>query len=204
MIIEKHKAIFIHIPKTAGIALRIYFDKPTMDLVPDENGILQHDTIKEIKEKFPLHKEYKKFSIVRNPYDRMVSWYFYLKQSAINVGFDPEVVFPFNFIKWVEDPFKVSFTRWKLDTSDENKKSIPYFQPQHMWLDDTVTILKYENLNKELSKFFKEEINLPQHNKSNLKKEYFLNYYNKHALGIVYERYKEDFEKFNYKRIEKI
>ena len=47
------KFLFIHIPKTAGIALRTYFDKPTMDLVPDENGILQHDTIKEIKEELP-------------------------------------------------------------------------------------------------------------------------------------------------------
>ena len=28
--------------------------------------------------------------------------------------------------------------------------------------------------------------------------------YNKRSLDIVYERYREDFEKFNYKRIEKI
>ena len=204
MIIEEYKTIYIHIPKNAGMALRVYFDKPTRDLIPDENGILQHDTIKEIKEKFPSHKEYKKFSVVRNPYDRMVSWYFYLKESAINGGYDVDVVFPFNFIRWVEDPFKVDFTRWKLDTSDENKKGIPYFQPQHAWLDDTVDILRYENLDEDLSKFFRKKINLPLKNKSNLKKGHFLNYYNKHALGIVYERYKEDFERFNYNRIEKI
>ena len=73
---------------------------------------------------------------------------------------------------------------------------------QHEWVDDTVTILKYENLNEEINEFFGEEIDLPVINKST--RMNYLNYYNKHSLDIVYERYKEDFERFNYKRITKI
>ena len=184
MIIEKHKAIFIHIPKTAGSALSVYFN----DKGNDKYGLSKHDNIDTIKVKFPKHKEYRKFTIVRNPYDKAVSCYFY----SLETDLDLNGAIPLNFIKWIENPLNADFTNRKL------------LDPQYTFIDETVTILKYENLNKELSKFFKEEINLPQHNKSNLKKEYFLNYYNKHALGIVYERYKEDFEKFNYNKIEKI
>ena len=202
MISKEYKTIFIHIPKTAGTSISRFFQEKQISICIQPE---LHASIHDIKSDFPqAYKNYRKFTVVRNPYDRMVSWYFFLKESAVLAGFDLETVFPFNFIKWIEDPFKVNFTRWKLDTSDENKKGIPFLQPQHMWLDDTVNILRYENLNKDLNKFFEKKINLPLKNKSNLKKEHFLNYYNKHALDIVYERYKEDFEKFNYKRIEKI
>jgi len=190
MISKEYKTIFIHIPKTAGTSISRFFQEKQISICIQPE---LHASIHDIKSDFPqAYKNYRKFTVVRNPYDRMVSWYFFLKESAVLAGFDLETVFPFNFIKWIENPLNADFTNRKL------------LDPQYTFIDETVTILKYENLNKELSKFFKEEINLPLHNKSNFKKEYFLNYYNKYALGIVYERYKEDLEKFNYNKIEKI
>ena len=72
-------------------------------------------------------------------------------------------------------------------------------KPQHEWIDETVTILKYENLNKELNKFFEKKINLPTINKT--EHEHYLEYYNEESLNIVYNRFKKDFEKFNYNKL---
>ena len=208
MIIEDHKVIFIHIPKNAGTAVEKYFGVHNLDTLYSNNErALKHNTIYEIKSKFSKkYKSYKKFAIVRNPYERMVSWYFHLKEEAEReVEFfntTLEKAFPFGFIKWLEDPFKTQFTRWKLPNNKFVQTDKLLRNPQYTWIDETVTVLKYENLNEEINEFFGEEIDLPIINKSTHMS--YLNYYNKHAFDIVYERYKEDFEKFNYERIEQI
>jgi|19_taG_2_1085344.scaffolds.fasta_scaffold84586_2 hypothetical protein len=208
MIVDERKIIFVHIPKNAGTSIRRYFG----------NLSTYHETIYDFKDTFPdKYNSYRKFAVVRNPYDRMVSWYFYLQRQAkewIRL-IDPEngmnlaesldkekfnEIFTDSFIKWVVNPFKYSDTKRQLPESANFDLRLT--KMQHEWVDDTVTILKYENLNEEINEFFEEEINLPVINKSTHMK--YLNYYNKHSLDIVYERYKEDFEKFNYKRIEKL
>ena len=66
MIIEEHKSIFIHIPKNAGNSIVKCFSWPAISYFHP-----QHDTIYDIKKKFPkLYEKWKKFAIVRNPYDR--------------------------------------------------------------------------------------------------------------------------------------
>ena len=80
MIIDKYKAIFIHIPKNAGSSIEEFFSKQWVSLRVQPN---KHDTAYQIKCRFPeLYNSYSKFAIVRNPYERMVSWYFYLKRNA--------------------------------------------------------------------------------------------------------------------------
>ena len=205
MIITEYKTIFIHIPKNAGTAVEKYFGIHNLDtLYPNDERALNHDTIYEIKSKFPnKYKSYKKFAIVRNPYERMVSWYFHLKEEAEReVEFfntTLEKAFPFGFIKWLEDPFKTQFTKWKLPNNKFVQVDKLLKDTQCAWVDKTVTILKYENLKKELNEFFGEKIDLPITNKTTHK--HYLNYYNKNTLDIVYERYKEDFDKFDYKKL---
>ena len=170
MIIEKYKTIFIHIPKNAGTAIKDFFNKDW------DNGlrvprvkIHKHDTIYQIKLKTPeLYNSFKKFAVVRNPYDRTLSWYIYIKGKNTK------------FKKWLKNPTH------KLE-------------PQRTWVDDTVEILKFENLNEELNNFFGEKIDLPLVNRSD--HDNYLKYYNQESLDVVYNRYKEDFEKFNYKKI---
>ena len=179
MIIDQYKAIFVHIPKNAGTSIEKYFGNGSVRIQPNK-----HADINEIKTKFKnSYNNYKKFTIIRNPYDKMVSWYFYLKR---NLGENYNVI---EFNKWIKDPSKF----WHADDP------ISYLKHQHEWIDDTVKIIKFENLNKELSIFFNEKIILPITNKSN--RDDYLSYYNKKSLDIVYKKYKEDFKKYNYKKL---
>ena len=69
---HKRKVIFIHIPKTAGIYIRNILD------LPKPKGNLKKDHVKpsypEIKSNW---ENYLTFTFVRNPYDRLVSSYFF-------------------------------------------------------------------------------------------------------------------------------
>ena len=89
MISNKHKCIFIHIPKCGGASVEDVLFKPikertTKDLwmFPSkyQTGGLQHlmasHIIEEVGE--DIFKEYFKFSFVRNPWDKMVSQFNFL------------------------------------------------------------------------------------------------------------------------------
>ena len=179
MIIEEYKAIFIHIPKNAGSSIETYFANESFRIQPNK-----HDTINEIKKRFKnSYDNYSKFTIIRNPYDKMVSWYFYLKR---NVGENHNVI---EFNDWIKDPSKF----WHANDP------ISYLKPQCKWIDNTVEIIRFENLNEELNNFFGEDIDLPITNKSN--HNHYSTYYNKNSIDIIYDRYKEDFKRYNYKKI---
>ena len=112
----------------------------------------------------------------------MVSWYFYLKKKLRDYN-----IIEFN--EWIKDPTKF----WHIDDP------ISFLNSQCSWIDDTVEVIKFENLNEELNKFFGFEIDLPVTNKSYHND--YLEYYNEESLSIIYKRYKDDFKKFNYKKI---
>ena len=74
-----------------------------------------------------------------------------------------------------------------------------FLNPQYTWIDDTVKIIKYENLNKELSELFGKEIDLPVVNKSN--HGHYLDYYDERAFTTVNKKYIKDFKRYDYKMI---
>ena len=179
MIIGEHKTIFVHIPKNAGTAIETLFGNSSFRIQPNK-----HASIHDIKKIFPaVYSLYRKFTIIRNPYDKMVSWYFYLKR---NLGEQHNVI---EFNKWIQDPSKF----WHANDP------ISYLKPQCKWIDNTVEIIRFENLNEELNNFFGEDIDLPITNKSN--HNHYSTYYNKNSIDIIYDRYKEDFKRYNYKKI---
>ena len=81
MIIDKEKLIFVHIPKNAGSAIKsLFFEKDELETP------FKHKTINEIKKENPKeYNSYRKFAIVRNPYDRMISWYAYQKRYRLDM-----------------------------------------------------------------------------------------------------------------------
>ncbi|BAO76186.1 sulfotransferase family 2 domain-containing protein [Winogradskyella sp. PG-2] len=144
-----------------------------------------------------------KFTIVRNPYDRVVSAYKMFKGKQWSNVFN-------NFSEFVE------FIQW----CDVDNHNIPKFIPTNTYvklvdniihhcssfhnpkyrINDMDYIGKLENLNESLNYiapyFDVEEINLPQLNAT--KKDTYRTYYTDRTRSIIEEKYKADIERFDY------
>jgi len=80
MILHDKKIIFIHIPRTGGTSVEEYFQfKHQHGWKPDT---AQHLTLKEYSDHYDV-EDYFKFTIVRNPWDRLVSWYLWSHAEVI-------------------------------------------------------------------------------------------------------------------------
>lgn len=76
LISDSKKMIFIHIQKTGGSSLRYTLK----DMIPDleENrGVKYHAPLSDILKSYPRLRcgEYYTIAFIRNPWDRLVSWY---------------------------------------------------------------------------------------------------------------------------------
>lgn len=196
MIVDEHKVIFIHIPKNAGSTVKNL-------LVGDNLFNKLKRPWRHRRHKDVNNKDYRKFAIVRNPYERMVSMYAYL--NGFLTGNDL-----LNTYQWdnksesykIAETMKLNVDGFKEFVKDPTGEGwgdawrLRLLNKQCYWVDKTVTILKYENLEDELSEFFGEKIDLQIINKTI--HDDFSVYYDEESLDIVYNRYKEDFKRFNY------
>ncbi|ODA68665.1 Sulfotransferase family protein [Methyloligella halotolerans] len=88
MISHKHHCVFIHIPKTAGRTIKSLFGLP--ELGRYYKGELEwiedpfdHQSITKYTDR-DWFDDYYKFSVIRNPWDRAVSAFFYLDKGGSN------------------------------------------------------------------------------------------------------------------------
>ena len=82
----RYKAIFVHIPKTAGTSIYDLLEipmQPNALYSPAKHlPSLQHLTPTQLRQRIPkLMSNYYKFTVVRNPYDRAVSDFRFLKSK---------------------------------------------------------------------------------------------------------------------------
>jgi hypothetical protein len=204
IISHKHKFIFAAIPKTATHAIR-FAVRPFLDdedqeqvglfikkeLPYREIAKLPHGHIK-CKEIKPLLGEeiwsdYFKFAVVRNPYDRFVSYCAFMNKDNPDFVRNPQ---PYMYQALL------------------NKKIHRHilFIPQTEFIYDSDSVLminhvaRYETLQTSydkiceeigLGKSLLETINTSEHRP-------FREYYNKELKGMVYNFYKNDFLNFGY------
>jgi hypothetical protein len=202
MILDEQKMIFVHIPKNAGTSIESIFLTPEYREKYPVSKIERHATIHEVKEVFPdKYDSYIKFAVIRNPYDRMVSWYHYVKQIVSEYNhrniLHPEkmVTWNYSFLAFLNKPIeltKIATEGVGLSTSYER-----LFKPQNEFLDESVRIIKYEFLEETFAKLFK--VNLPIKNKT--ARKHYKSYYDNDCEKLVYKNYKEDFNKYKFKRI---
>ena len=191
MILESKKILFIHIPKCAGVSIEKFFGWNA-----DRHRTLQ-SYADEYSEDF-LESCFK-FTIVRNPWDRMVSWYFYHK----NWWYDIKTKEAFQ--SWVKDgmpdhwaiPGKtIDGTNW----NNYDALSIMDFLNNDKNIDLNY-IGKVETLDKDMEYICKktntEYKPLPKRNSS--KRGHYTEYYDEETKNIVKERFKKDFLFFPYK-----
>jgi hypothetical protein len=132
MVSHKHKVIFVHIPKAAGSSVEDLFLRDLNLNFQNAHSLLignsfnknlgprqfAHLTAKEYTDLSFISKklfdEYFKFSIVRNPYDRLYSTYKYLRFDQL-ISFD-------------------SFVTTKLNGVFKNKRESYFYKPQYEYL----------------------------------------------------------------------
>ena len=188
---EKYNILFIHIPKNAGTSLI-----NGLGLSPHGHYSWRNHP----RFNFGYHK----FAIVRNPWDRVVSAYEFAKMNeSYWHSKDNQTKHP-DYDLCHSLTFK-ECVKLLLDNPDKFKHQ--GWGSQHFYIMDgnkimVDSILKIENLDKELEKMFIElnidEIpNLPKFNTSNRKLNY-KKYYDKETKQMIAEKYKEDINFFNY------
>jgi hypothetical protein len=192
------KIIFIHIPKTAGSSIEHLLrdeGKYELDFIGVRNGRSTHHymgielklTLKE------LYPSYYKFSFVRNPYDRLISEYFWCRIK--NVGHKFNKTFD-EFLDYVEDVIKNK----KFFIHIENDHFIPQYS--FLFFNNKLlvnNIFKYEDIETIvplIRKRLKIKTELQHLNKSK-KNEITLTQEQKDR---IYNLYQIDFQTFNYEK----
>ncbi|WP_072234397.1 sulfotransferase family protein [Campylobacter coli] len=191
---DKYKCIFIHVPKVAGSSIERVIYQTDKWLV---GHVKASDYTKFDKDKFD---SYFSFGFVRNPYDRVVSAYHYLKNDSP----DP------CDIKWDRLHINnLTFEEFILSLQDEEFKeeilSKNHFSFQYKYLcDKNMNILvnfigKFEKLDNDFKKILnilRRKDSLVHINKS--KHLNYRDYYNSQTYKIIREIYRDDFEIFDY------
>lgn len=186
--INNKKIIYIHINKTGGTSIS--------KAIGMRRKI--HRSAKKIK-KIILPNEWKKsliFTVVRNPYDRAYSQYFFEKKYG---EFDSQI----KFDEWVKKNFKNKNSRKKLFRN-------PYmYKTQTAWVsvDNKLVLneyLKFENLKNDLDRFKKkwslDDISqLTHENKTNKPNIKYDSLFTNESLTIFNKFFEDDFKNFNYK-----
>lgn len=202
MIHDDKKFIFVHIPKTGGSSIESFFGYDLFDKQQFSNewvdpvralgldrkaGLyLQHLTMDEIDARYPgKSQDYFTFSFVRNPWDRAVSDYLYIKRYTRIRTFKQYLVHSYHHNK------TESFQRHVLD--------------QHSFVYNhdkcTVDFLgRFETLQQDFDKVCMRldipNTALPVVNKND--RDHYTEYYDDETRDIVSQRYARDIELFNY------
>jgi hypothetical protein len=186
--------IFIHIPKVGGtsIAHRLFGKRAGHDSASKVKAILGEETFNNMYS----------FSIVRNPYDRVVSAYHYAIQGGgSHGGIRSQPVYRTNLFA----TFSMFVQNWLILQDPEELDII--FRPQHYFIcdkNDKVLvdwIGKIEDLDEiehHLSSELKKEIKISRRNTT--RRKHYSKYYDAELQQMVYEYYRLDFELFGYSK----
>lgn len=192
---KDHGYIFVHNPKAAGRSIRaaLDYDKPLQCPV-------SHVPLYAIDD----YKQYFSFGFVRNPWDRLVSYYFYLcqKDDAIdNANYNRDQVESIGFNKWLINSRMLLFGDDHPDVNINKMKSAQA-RSQMWWLKGCNFIGKYEHLEEDLNEAaywggFKIKNPLPALNLT-IHKNY-TEYYDQCSIDFVKKYFEEEIDRFGYR-----
>lgn len=191
--------LFIHIPKTGGTSIEQYlsykykislnqsslfsYGYHPPDIVP-----LQHYTYNNIvtNSNIVLIDGYETFTIVRNPYHRIVSDLFYL--GLAHTEFTKEDIYETIKEYYIIDaPHNHSKPQWEF-----------IYDVSNNCLYDHIYVLKIENLNEEIKALGYKDFDI-HINRGPI--ENHMSYLNKESILLINEVYSKDFELFGYEML---
>lgn len=209
---RRYKLVFVHIPKSAGSTVEKVVRRRTRTrweltgkynrLVKEQpevasklkrqnparpnmkQGLMEHLTLSDIAAYLGKQQlaYYEKFCVVRNPWDRLVSYYEYGRQTGgrMNVGRK-------GFAEWFQDrPIR--------------PKILPYLKISGE-LDASVTCLRFENFQAEFEEFLYQHGlggRFHVHEKKTRRGDY-RSYYSDDMAAALYQECREDIEYFGYR-----
>jgi len=197
MISLQKRFLFVHIPKTAGnsiqSALRDYSEDQLVALRKEQDGIerfglrnpkyklKKHSMLREYHDALG-HEQFRdlyKFTCVRNPWDRMVSYYFTPTQN-------PEI---WNRKKFREIISKaVSLADYlRLDDGKDPFDNVDYIISFENLADDFAAVCAAIDISPPT---------LPQYNRST--RDHYSKYYDDELREFVRSRFAAEIERFNY------
>lgn len=190
--------IFIHINKCGGTSLKSSFSRTKNIKIPNNDDIKNLIKTDKWKNSF-------KFTVVRNPYDRILSLYGMLLRSKKIITLD-------EVIKIISND-NIGYLRGDGGLSPGKKQYIkrhglPMTHPHYGIYDNETNTLrinrffKLENINEEwnqIESLIGKKLNIVKLNSSNIKKDYTI--FTKEQIEIINKVYDKDFEVFGYDKI---
>lgn len=200
---ENAHLLFIHIPKTGGSNIENFFMNylkqiPTINQLLSNNlnlkinnHSLQHMTYQEIynnNDYFNINfdSKIKILTVVRNPYNRIISDLFYLKFANKKNNKDEieKIIEQYLNSNHLYDNHKLEQYKFLIDNDNNINKNI--------------IILNSETLNEQMNELgFPEFSNFCNQSNTKITKDYY-DYLNDASIKMINEYYKKDFEYFNY------
>ena len=184
LISHKHKFITIDIPKTGTTSINSALSNElggndfTLKMSQDKG--IRHAIYEQCMKKFSGFENYFVFAFVRNPWDRLLSFYYFKKHNALN-KIPQDMAFKY---------FLSSNKRHPID--------------QYSYIDgfgDFSFVGRFENLQQDFN-IVCDKIGIPQQqlpHRNKTKHKHYTEYYDDETKQIVAEKYAKDIEYFGYK-----
>lgn len=203
---REKKVLFIHIPKTGGTVIERaikstykeeLYSSYTNNILeyPYNQKSLQHQfytTLYRYRDKLHLDfKDIKIFSVVRNPYDKVISDLFWFSKKIKG-----NRIQEFSTAEEVFDILKNNYFH-RDDLDNHNIPQYKFVTDEKGSLIPNIKIYKCEQLNKlngEINKFIGMDIDIKR---DNVNTDYS-KYLNKDSIKLINKHFKKDFELFNY------
>jgi len=185
------KIIFVHVQKSGGSSIVNFFKK-----TKNHNKI--KIDIKYLNKKKENINDYFKFTVIRNPWDRMVSFYHYHKEKILKNNNPTETwkyLKDLTFKKFLKS---TKFQKWALVNNITD--FINYNKKTH--IDYYINFENFENDFKVVKQISGMENKLLEENKSTHKE--YKHYYNDKSKKIIDFLFKKEIKFFNFKFDEKI
>ena len=211
MISDQKRCIFVHIPKTGGTSVEdAIWGSDWSKRTPEElwmglvrpgfnkyqSGGMQHLLASQIREEVGSDRfeSYFKFSFVRNPWDKAVSQFLYLKTRPDLrkvMGVRPWTSFRkyLRILKKHHQRHVQSFEQWRFICNEDGKLLVDFLG-------------RFETLEEDFQKVAEiiklSDTSLPHSMKSKKRKPY-ADYYDAKSIDLISEIYARDIELFNYR-----
>ena len=182
-----HKILFYHVPKTGGTSITWWLENNNLGLIANIKPMHAHPTSivsNSFPENWPVDWS---FCVVRNPWERWVSWWHYWKYMTKR--------FDHSFEEYTEKYFTGQYKELAGGEYGSNIPQIYFSRHVH-------EVLRHENLEEDFKKVqHKFNVHTPLEKRGNVSKDkvHYSHYYTSPRLvDLVTEYYKEDIAEFGY------